>query len=145
MNYKALIIGIIIGAMGIIGASLAVGISTRDVEIEDNAYEAGLHYDQACKRKAELGWQVHLPRTVTAGSSVIPVEVHDRTGAKIRDADVVLELDRRGSHDVRAYRCTNNGRYEAAVKLDTPGYWDARIQVTRRNDTIRFEEAIYVQ
>ena len=145
MNYKALIIGIFIAAMSIIGASIAIGISSRDVEVEDNAYEAGLHFDQTSRRKAELAWQVTMPRSLKTGNAVIPIDVVDRTGAMLHDAEVVLELDRRGGHEVHAYRCTGDKRYLASVQLDTPGYWDARVQVTRGNDSVRFEDAIYVQ
>ncbi len=145
MNYKLLIIGIFVAALSIIGASLAIGISMRDVEVEDNAYEAGLHFDQACKQQAALGWRVDLPREIKSGNPAIPIDVLDRRGGPIRDAEVVLELSRRGGHDVQAYRCTGDGRYWADVSVTASGYWDARIRVTRQNDSLRFEDTIYVQ
>ncbi len=145
MNYKALIIGIFIVAISIIGASIAIGISHRDIEVEDNAYEAGLHFDQACRRKAELGWQVRVPHDLKAGSAAIPVEVIDRSGAPLRDATVVLELDHRGGHEVHTYRCAGNGPYRAEVTLEASGFWDTRVQVSREKDSIRFEDTVYVQ
>jgi len=147
MNYKALIIAILLGGIGIVAASVAVGIAVRDQEVEENAYEAGLHYDAALKREAALGWRVELPRNVRSGEVVIPVDVLDRNGAAIPDATVDLELSRAGGHAPRIYRCSGigNGRYAADVKLEESGCWEATVHVARKGDTIRFNEKIYAQ
>lgn len=147
MNYNKLIIGILIGGLLIVGVSIYAGIAARDVEVEDNAYEAGLRYDQTRKREAELGWCVSMPRSIRTGKASIPVDVIDRASAPIRDAAVEVELSRRGGHQARTYRCSGSGdgRYKVAAKFDEPGYWDARVRVTRQGDSLRFEKTMHVQ
>lgn len=147
MNYKTLIMAILLGGIGIIAASVAVGIAVRDGEVEENAYEAGLRFDATMKRETELGWRVELPRSVRSGSVVIPVDVLDRNGSGVRDATVNIELGRMGGHETRTYPCSSIGigRYVADVKLDTPGYWEANVRVAKKSDSIRFNEKIYVQ
>jgi len=147
MNYKALIIAILLGGIGIVAASVAVGIAVRDDEVEQNAYEAGLRFDATMKRQAQLGWRVELPRNIRTGSVVIPVDVLDRNGVAVRNATVNIELSRRGGHETQTYPCSTigNGRYAADVNLKTPGYWDANVRVARQGDALHFNETIYVQ
>ncbi len=147
MNYKALIIGVLIGGTSIIGASIAIGISVRDVEVEENAYEAGLKYDQTLKRKAELGWQVNVPANLKSGTVALPVDVLDGSGTVLQNAVVSVELSRTGGHQAKTYSCSNttDGRYVAEVNLDAPGYWDAWVRVDRLKDSLRFNRRIFVQ
>lgn len=135
------------GGAAIIGASVYVGFTRLDIEVEENAYEAGLQFDAARKKQNELGWRVELPRNVKAGAVVIPVDVKDAHGKAVQEAAVELQIYRMGDRKVRTYRCTSSadGRYTADVNLDRPGYWAARIRVDRRNDSLRFDDTINVQ
>lgn len=146
MNYKALIIGVLLGGFVIVGVSIYIGIVKRDVEIEDNAYEAGLKYDSVNKRQAELGWRVELPRNVKSGSGVLAVKVVDAKGAAVTGAVVNLRLHRMGDPRVRSYSCAaGDGRYTVAVNLDSPGYWEAMVRVDRRDDSQHFNNTFFVQ
>jgi len=146
MNYKALIIGVLLGGMIIVSVSIYIGIAKRDVEVEDNAYEAGLKYDAVNRREAELGWRVELPQRVKSGSGVMAVKVVDAKGAMVTGAAVNLRLHRMGDHQVQSYRCaTGEGQYTVAVNLDSPGYWEAMVRVDRQNDSQQFNNMFYVQ
>jgi len=146
MNYKTLIIGVLLGGFIIVGVSIYIGIAKRDVEVEDNAYEAGLKYEAVTKRKTELGWRVELPRSVKSGAGELAVKVLDAKGDSVTGATVQLRIHRLGDPRVRSYQCSNSeGRYTTAVNLDSPGYWEAMVQVDHQNDTQHFNNTIYVQ
>jgi nitrogen fixation protein FixH len=147
MNYKALITGILIGGLCITGASIYVGIGKRDVEVEENAYDAGLRYDEMIKKKEALGWKIEVPKTLKVGDQRLDVGLFDSNGRGIPDATVELRLYRRGGNSIRKYRCTvrGSGHYSAMIQLDTPGYWDVREEVERAGDSVRFDNTIYVQ
>jgi nitrogen fixation protein FixH len=149
MNYRYLIIGVLIVGLVIIGSSVYIGYAVRDVEVVDNAYEAGLKFDEIAKKRSELGWNVELPRTIRvqkATSSVVTVSVTDRVGAALRGATVDLELNRMGSREVRTYRCNvgKEGRYSAPVVFNKTGYWEARVHIARSGDSLVFDEQIDV-
>lgn len=147
MNYKILIIGILIGGLSIIGASIYVGIQKRDVEVEDNAYNAGLKYDETMKMKERLGWTIELPKTMTSGAAQLRMRLLDGKGAGIEGATVELFINKRGEHTVYKSKCvgSGNGLYTAAVRLNTPGCWEVRAEAARSGDTLRFDNTIYVQ
>lgn len=146
MNYKALIIGVLLGGFVIVGVSIYIGIAKRDVEVEDNAYEAGLKYDAVNKREAELGWRVELPRSIKSGAGVLAVKVVDGNGTPVTGAAVNLQLHRMGDHQVKSYQCASSeGRYTAAVNLISPGYWEAMVRVDHQNDSQHFNNTFYVQ
>lgn len=146
MNYKILIIGILLGGITIVGASIAVGINVRDREVEENAYEAGLKFDETRKREAELGWKLIMPPTALAGKAAVSMDIVDRNGAVIVGASVELELARLGGHEVGVYHASSvAGHYVAQVLFEEPGWWEARVQVSRGGDSLRFEHKLQVQ
>jgi nitrogen fixation protein FixH len=149
MNYKLLIITILIAGFGIVGASVYVGYALRDGEVVDNAYEAGIKFDEATKKQAQLGWQVELPRTMSTAKedvTIMTVLVKERDGKGLTDATVLLELNRMGNRIVRTYQCSggSNGRYTASVVFDEPGYWETRVHVARRGDSLTFDDNINI-
>jgi len=147
MRYNILIIAILLGGMGIIGASIAVGVATRDVEVVDNAYEAGLKFDQVRKRTEELGWKVELPRSLSKGEGGLELTAVDRSGAALSDAQVTLRTFKLGTRAVQTYQCANRGggRYAATVRFDSAGAWSAQVQVALKGDSVLFENTISVQ
>jgi len=142
-----LIIAILLGGMGIIGASIAVGVSHRDVEVVDNAYASGLKFDQARKRAEELGWKVELPRSFPKGDAGLELVARDRSGAALSNARVTLRTFRLGTRAVQTCDCTSRGegRYAAPVRFDAAGLWSAQVQVSVNNDSVVFENNISVQ
>jgi nitrogen fixation protein FixH len=147
MNYKLLIIGILFSVLVVIGASVAIGILSRDIEVEENAYEAGLHFDHVRHRQAALGWKVELPRNANRGETELVIRVLDRDNAGLGNASVELQLSRMGEHRVSTYQCvgTGNGGYRAHVGFDRAGYWDAQVLVRSKNDTLSYSDKIDVQ
>jgi len=147
MKYKLLIIAVLLGGMGIIGASIAVGVAKRDVEVVDNAYETGLKYDQTRKRGEELGWKVELPRSFPRGDAGVELTVRDRTGAALTKARVTLRAFRLGTRDLQIRECVNrgNGTYAALVRFDSAGSWAAEARVAMNDDVQVFNNTISVQ
>jgi len=149
MNYRLLIFGLLLGGFVIIGASVYIGYVVRDGEVVDNAYEAGLKFDEVAKRRQELGWNVELPRSLHVGkeeSAVVTVMVTDRTGSGLNDATVDIDLNRMGNRHIRTFHCVADkaGRYSVPVHFDAPGYWEARVHVARLQDALIFDDHINV-
>lgn len=130
-----------------IAASVYVGIRERDAVVEEHPYDAGLAYDTTREREEKLGWKVVFPSSLTTGESVFQLDVLDREGKGIADAVVEVRLNRLGDPHEKTYRCENagKGRYTAVVRLELPGYWDARARVERSGDAQRFEGRIPVR
>lgn len=137
MRYRHLIILVLLGGMAIIGASIVVGISHRDVEIVENAYEAGLRFDEQRRRFAERGWKIELPRTLQTGDRNVAIVVRDRTGAGLADARVALRMFRTGTNAVLYLECANigGGRYSAPVRFDAQGSWSVQVRVQSNGDS----------
>jgi nitrogen fixation protein FixH len=148
MNYKTLIISILLGGFMIIGGSVYIGYSLRDGEVVNDAYESGIHFDETIKKQAQLGWRVELPRTLKTGKedvSILAVAVKDRSGRGLKNATVSLEMNRMGSRSVRTYQCTGaDGRYTVPIAFDAPGYWETRVHIARGEDTLTFDDTINI-
>jgi len=149
MNYRFLVIGILLGGFIIIGASVYIGHAVIDTEVVDNAYESGLKFDETLKRQKELGWTVELPRMLHVGktdSAEVTVSVKDRTGMALKDAMVERVLNRMGSRNIRTYKCTGGkeGLYATQVNFDATGYWEAKVRVAHLNDSLIFDDKINV-
>lgn len=132
--------------MGIIGASIAVGVSHRDVEVVENAYEAGLQFDHLCKRKAELAWQVEVPRKATKGDAGLELTVRDQSGKAIPNARVSVRAFRLGTRAEQTVACVSrgNGRYAAPLRFDADGAWNAVVEVAANDDVLTFENTVSV-
>lgn len=147
MKYKLLIIAVLLVGMGIIGASIAVGVAHRDLEVVENAYETGLKYDQVRKRSEELGWKVDLPRVLQRNDAGLDMTVRDGSGAALPNARVTLRTFRLGTRNVQTYECVSRGegRYTAPVRFDAAGSWSAEVRVAVQDDDQLFENTISVQ
>lgn len=147
MNYNLLIITVLLGGMGITGASIAVAVAKRDVVVVENAYETGLQYDQMRKRTEELGWKVDLPRSVPRSEAGLEMTVRDRANAALPNARVTLRTFRLGTRNQQTYECVSRGegRYRAPVRFDAAGSWSAEVRVAVKDDIQVFENTISVQ
>lgn len=144
--YKFLIVVVLLGGMAIIGATLAIGMATRDVQVVENAYEEGLNYDRTRKRADELGWKVEMSRDLQQGAEGLDMTVRDRSGAGVPNARVTLRAFLQGGRELQTCDCLNegNGRYRAPVRLNTPGSWTALVRVAVKEDIQSFENAVRV-
>mgnify|MGYP001572190346 FL=1 len=147
MNYNLLIITVLLGGMGITGASIAVAVAKRDVVVVENAYETGLKYDQTRKRTAERGWKVELPRSLRKGETDLELSVQDRDGSAIRDAHVTLRTFKLGTRTLQTHECASqgDGRYAVPVRFDSEGAWSAEVHVALNGDIQIFENTISVR
>jgi len=147
MRYKLLIVAILLGGMGIIAATIAVGVSHRDVEVVENAYEAGLKYDQVRKRAEALGWSVVIPKSAPRGDAGLELVVLDKNGGALSDAQVRLRTYRLGTGKLQSCECVSrgNGRYSAPVRFDDAGIWTADVMVAVNADVQVFEKSISVR
>jgi hypothetical protein len=132
-----------------IGSSVYIGYTHRDGEVADNAYETALKFDEINKRKQELGWKVELPRVLNMGngdSIMVTAVITDRSGAGLSDASVDIDLNRMGDRQVRTFHCISDkaGRYSVPVHFYAPGYWEARVHVACRQDSLMFDDQINV-
>lgn len=148
MNYKLLVIGVLLVGFGIVAFSIYTGVAVRDMEVADNAYETGLKFDEIARKHKELGWKVELPRTLRAGAAeatTVTVSVTGRSGA-VPGATVDVTLNRMGSRNAKTYRCSGgkDGRYTASATFDAPGYWDARVRVAHQGESLTFDDQINI-
>ncbi len=143
MNYKLLIIGVLIAGLGIISASIYIGYSVRDVDVVDNAYEAGLKFDVSRHEKERLGWRVKVPVSLATDKHMLTIELTDNKGIGIPDAEVSLAMNRMGDRPVTTYQCRTegNGRYRAPV-VEAPGYYEVQVQARRGTDSVTFDESL---
>src|SRR4051812_16261885 len=112
MNYKTLIIIIVLMVLSIIGTCLWTGIAMREVTVVDHPYEDGLKYDATQKRYADLGWKVVVPPSLNQDGQ-LKVSMYDRNGAAMDGAAVEFVLNRIGSPEIRKYKAAQveRGKY----------------------------------
>jgi nitrogen fixation protein FixH len=149
MNYKFLLIAVVLVGFIIIGASLYAGFSGRDAEVTENAYEDGLRFEERMKKERELGWKAELPRLIRASGAdpvAVTILVTDRTGAALTDATVELSVNRMGSRKAKTYQCTGDldGRYTAPIAFEETGVWEARVRVVRKGEALVLDDQISI-
>jgi hypothetical protein len=147
MNYKWLIIIILIGGIAFVAASIMIGIEHRDIVVEDDPYKAGLAYDENIKKYSQLGWNISCPDKIKMGDSVLNVRITDKNGKGVEPAQVEFLLQSIGVPDVSTYKTSyeGNGAYSSRVHLDKQGYWDVRIKVKTGNDIYKFDRKFYAE
>ena len=123
-------------------AMVAVALGSFSGLVTDRAYERGRTYNRTLESRATqeaLGWQVRLG-VEPGGPGILrlTVEVADRSGAPVSGAGVSVGLVRpvQQGHDHVVHLAQRGaGRYAADAPIDLPGQWDARIAVTRGQDS----------
>lgn len=145
--YRILIALILFAGFCIIALSIIVGISHRDVVVEDDPYEAGLRFDRTLKKHMELGWKLQIPPSAREGNNSLVATILDKDGRAIDGADVELLVNRMGSPRIDRYKALNigNGKYQASVVFNDTGYWEVKARVFVASDTISFDNKIYVK
>jgi len=146
MKYKILIAIIVLAGLGIVAASVWIGVEKRDVQVEENPYDAGLQYDERLRRYAELGWKIEIPKEIRAGERWLAVGLFDRDGRPMKDAKMECLIATHGKADLMRTTCTHRGEgfYQCAVKPAASGYLNVRVNASRANDTMRFDNIVIV-
>lgn len=122
-----------------IGASvafLAIATTYPDAEVVEDAYAAGLAYDEelALRRRAdELGLSIGLETRPAADGIVARVAVTDREGRPVEVDSVTVRRIRptQGGFDHDFALVRSGGAFEGRVPLPLPGRWrlEARLMV----------------
>ena len=122
------------------------GLTTR------SAYQKGLDYNDALAARAaeaELGWRADLRlRPDAARGQVLEVDLQDRHGSFIRDAQVRARLVRptHEGHDLEVdlpYHTA--GTYRASLEVPLAGQWDVRVSARRGDAVVRLRERVHLQ
>ena len=139
---KTLIIIVSIIAIGATVAVIVVGGRSFDGLVVEKPYESGLDWDRSEQQRSVLGWRVTLNATdLKAGPNDLGINVIDKSGARLRDADVIVRLTRpetAGYDHVYQAMPRPDGTYHAAVTLPLRGNWQAVVTVARGNDRMAY-------
>ncbi|HEY4744134.1 MAG TPA: FixH family protein [Desulfuromonadaceae bacterium] len=145
MNYKLLIAIIAVMVLAIVGASIWIGITLREDTVVEHPYDEGLKYDAIQKKYADLGWKVVSPPSLNKRQR-LDVWVYDKNGAPLEGVTVDFVIKRIARSDAKRYRAVQaeRGRYGAQVDFSAPGYWELKVNVTRGNDTLSFDNKMHI-
>ena len=145
-----------VGFFGLVLAANVVmiwlAVSTWNGLETENAYQKGLAFNQkleAARAQAALGWTVDLELDPAGPEpAAVEVQVQDRFGSFITDADVRVRLVRptHAGHDVTtALAHQTGGTYAALVDLPLAGQWDVETLVVSPRGSWRHTERVFVR
>ncbi|WP_374378434.1 FixH family protein [Dongia sp.] len=118
----------------------------------DNAYEKGIHYNQAlvaAAANAETGW--HAESSVVAGENGnrrLNVAITDRTGQPVTELKVEAYLVRptnAGMDETVALTDIGGGLYRADIAPKALGNWELRLQASRGDVTWQQVQRIFLK
>ncbi len=137
---------VLFAGLGIVAASVWMGVEKRDVQVEENPYDAGLQYDEKLKKYEELGWKIEIPKEIRSGERWLAVGLFDKYGRPLKDAQMECLISTHGRPDQARTSCTHRGEgfYQCAVKPGASGYLNVRVTADRASDTMRFDNIVIV-
>lgn len=146
---KTLIIIITIIALSAVIGSVIVGKKVFDGTVEEKPYEQGLLWDKIQDRKVESGWSAVVNnRKINKGDNEVSISVFDKYGKPLSDASVSLVVSRPSTtahdKDYETLRRSDNS-YAAKVYFPLFGYWDLKIKVAKKRESVIFEERIFAE
>ncbi len=135
---KTLIIIVSIIAVGATIVTIVVGEKSFEGLVVEKPYESGLAWDKTTGQMAALGWRVSIDTpSLQLGTNDLRVDVYDRSGARIADANVVVRLTRPETNvydRIYAANRQSDGVYHATITLPALGNWQAVVAVSRGQD-----------
>ena len=146
---KLLLILISIVALGAVIGAVVIGVRTFDDTVVDKPYEHGLAYDTDHHEKISSGWNIAiLNKDLFIGKNDVQFSVTDRDNIPVSDIEVSVLLSRpaSGSYDM-TYRATAAGKGQFGIIADLPlyGYWNAKIRVKDRDNTVTFDRTLFAK
>jgi len=146
---KTLIIIISVIALSAVVATIIIGNETFDGIVVEKPYEQGLLWDKIQDRKIESGWKAVINnRTIKTGNAEISISVFDKSGKPLADASVSLVISRPSTsvydRNYETVRQSDNS-YAAKVFFPLFGYWDLKIRVAKKGESVIFEERIFAE
>lgn len=146
---RALLILVTIIVIAATAGTIVVGGRTFEGLVVAKPYEAGLAWEEARRKQADLGWSVSvLGAQYRTGGNDLIVRVADKKGMPLADADVSVKLSRASTRAYdKTYRAQRgrDGSYRASVELSQFGYWDLKAEVSRNNERYAFTDRIYAE
>lgn len=122
--------------------------SWRGVVTED-AYQKGINYNKTIeqvKKQEELGWQVKV-RYEGAKNGVMMINVFDRKGKVINDANIYVEFRRptQEGYDFAQAIPMSGGIYISKINFPLLGQWEAQIVVNRNGEVFQEVKRYVIQ
>jgi len=145
------LVGCFVVVLLVNGGMIVVAFATWPGLETTNAYQRGLAYNrqlEAAEQQAALGWKVDFafvqdgPRKGT-----LQLDLEDRHGSVIRDADVRVRLVRpthEGVDQTVALEHGVGGHYEADLALPLDGQWDIELAAAANGQTWRLSERVFL-
>ena len=146
---KTLIIAISVIALSAVIATIIIGNETFDGIVVEKPYEQGLLWDKIRDRKIESGWKAVINnRKINTGNAEISISVFDKSGKPLSDASVSLVVSRPATtlydRNYETVRQSDNS-YAAKVFFPLFGYWDLKINVAKKGESVIFEKRIFAE
>ncbi|MBI5098323.1 MAG: FixH family protein [Nitrospirae bacterium] len=146
---KILIITITVVVLSAVIATIIIGKQTFDGTVEEKPYEQGLLWDKIRSNKYESGWSAVINnRKFKKGDDVVSISVFDKYGKPLSDASVFLVVSRPSTttydRNYETMRRSDNS-YAAKVYFPLFGYWDIKITVAKKGESVIFEERIFAE
>jgi len=141
---------VLIGFAAVAGAVIIGGLH-RDVEVENQPYEAGLRWDDDRDRMEELGWrkrEVYVE--FKAGRAILTIELSGRDGAPLRlNPDDMSVVATRPAGDLEDIPCRaevpRDGVVRALCDSLPYGHWEFNVNIDTDEGPIKFVERTYVK
>jgi nitrogen fixation protein FixH len=119
-----MLLAMISGSLGF----YALALAHPDALVVDDAYGAGLRYNEAQatrRRAAELGYALSLSTRPTAGGVAVTLRIRDAAGTPVQATSAVLRRERpsQGGYDAVFPLTPANDGFAATVPLPLPGRW----------------------
>jgi hypothetical protein len=145
---------VLIGLAAVVSA-VVIGAMHRDVEVEDEPYEAGLRFDEDRDRISGLGWRTSafIVRH-RAGETDIRLLIRDGDGnPAMLGVGEVRAVASRPAGDLDDVPCSAEVPREGPLKgeiraLCAPlafGHWDFVVNITTDSGPVKFVERTYVK
>jgi len=144
---RLFIILVCVIAVGATIGTIVIGNRTFDGVVVDKPYESGLAWDQVRLRTANLGWTVSLsPTDFKTGKNEVQISVLDVKKLPLADAEVSVALSRPSTREYdRTYQAkrVKDGEYIVSIDIPAYGYWDLRIDVSRKEQRGSYTKHVY--
>ena len=146
---KTLIIAVTIIALSAVVGSVIVGKKVFDGTVEEKPYEQGLLWDKIRNNKYGSGWSAVINnRKIKTGDAEVSISVFNKYGKPLSDASVSLVVRRPSTtaydRNYETVRHSDNS-YAAKVYFPLFGYWDLKIKVAKKGESVIFEERIFAE
>ncbi len=146
---KALIIVIAVIGIAAVAGPIIVGIESFDGTVTENSYEKGLLWDDVQKKKAVLGWNVHIREAeFRTGVNDLIIYVQDKSGRPLAESVIAVMIGRSATSEYDKYADAvklEEGLYSVKVNFPLYGYWDVTTEISLDKSNLSFEKRIYVE